>query len=50
MLYGLPGKDVTNGIVAPATQAREVCGSIVNREGSVNEGYVVAVEEFVGDV
>ena len=50
MLYGLPGEDVSDGVVAPAAQPRKVCGGIVEGEGSVDEGDVIAVEESVRDM
>lgn len=50
MLYGLPCEDVANGVVAPTSQSRKMCVCILEREGSVNEGNVVAVEELFGDM
>lgn len=50
MLYRLPGKDVSDRVVAPAAQPGKVCGCILDGEGPVHEGDVIAVEEAVGDV
>lgn len=50
MLNGLPGEDVSYRVVPPSPQPREVCGRIVDREGAVYKGDVVAVKEAVDDV
>lgn len=50
MLYRLPREDVSYGIVPPAAQPGEVCGGVFDRKWSIDEGHIVAVEEFVGNV
>jgi hypothetical protein len=50
MLYRLPSKDVSYGVVAPAAKPGKVRGGILYRKGPVHERDVVAVEKTVGDV
>ena len=49
-LDGLPGEDISDGVVAPATQAREVRVGIGDGERSRVKLDVVAVEEVLLDV
>lgn len=48
VLYGLPCEDVAYGVVAPTPQPREVRGRILQGEGPVYKGHVVAVKEVFG--
>lgn len=47
---GFPGEDVPNSIVAHLPQSGEVEARVVNGEGPANKGYVVSIEEIIGDV
>jgi hypothetical protein len=50
MFYCLPRENISYGVVAPAAEAREMCGGIVEGERSVYERDIVAVKELLGDV
>jgi hypothetical protein len=50
VLNGLPGENIAYGVVAPSSEARKVCGGIVQGKGSVHERNIVAIEELVRDV
>jgi hypothetical protein len=50
MFYRLPCEDISYSIVAPASEAREMCGGIVEGKWSVYERDIVAVKELLGDM
>ena len=50
MLYSLPRKDVPDGVVSPTSQPCKVCAGILEREGTIDEGDIVTIEEILGNM
>lgn len=50
VLDGLPGEDISDGVVSPAAQAGEMTAGILDGKGTVDKGNGIALEEVVDDV